>query len=108
MVPLSEVRLLPFTTSDLVPAPRVARKMIRPMMDEFLGAVEKIKKEQRRMRNEMTEEEILTEMRFAQLREAEDIKKKKFMTKKFVGSVVALLAVVGIGLGVKFGLPYLE
>ena len=35
----------------------------------------------------------------------EDIKKKKFMTKKFVGSVVALLAVVGIGLGVKFGLP---
>ena len=107
MVPLSEVRLLPFTTSDLVPAPRVARKMIRPMMDEFLGAVEKIKKEQRRMRNEMTEEEILTEMRFAQLREAEDIKKKKLM-KKFVVIfvVVILLAVVGIILGV--GLPNLE
>ena len=51
--------------------------MIRPMMDEFLGAVEKIKKEQRRMRNEMTEEEILTEMRFAQLREAEDISRRR-------------------------------
>ena len=81
--------------------------------DDFHGAVEKMKKEHRRMRNEMTEEEILTEMRFAQLqnqtveqmREAEDIKKKKFMTKKFVGGVVALLAVVGIGLGVTFGLP---
>ena len=43
-----------------------------------------------------------------QMQEAEEIKKKKFMTKKFVGGVVALLVVVGIGLGVKFGLPYLE
>ena len=45
---------------------------------------------------------------------AEDVKKEKLMNKtwiknkKMLGIGVAMLAVVGISLGLKFGLPYLE
>ena len=41
---------------------------------------------------------------------AEDVKKEKawIKNKKMLGIGVAMLAVVGISLGLKFGLPYLE
>ena len=70
------------------------------------------RREMESMKEEMNEMRVRTEQMqnhaMEQMQEAEDIKKKKFMNeamiKKTVGTVVSMVAVVGVILGYKFGL----
>ena len=92
-------------TSDFVPAVRVARQIIQPIMLDWAKQWENMKTAHNKHRAAHLQNHGMEPMQAA-----EDVKKEKawIKDKKMLGIGVAMLAVMGIGLGIKFGLPFLE